>query len=169
MRKRACSCARSFLADIAFQYGCPKKPPTTSDPNPQQSVLPGQQPRLRCQFPLPFPDCPLAHSCPVPANCSTPFWDPIAGKCLCTSETCAFVDDSRPIGVSALNAITETVFLFLRHSPTVPTSLGVELVGTSLETMGKQETLTFLSTGGTAPRPGSFLLVGGKASSWALL
>lgn len=38
----------------------------------------------------------------VPANCSTPFWDPIGNKCLCTSSTCQFTDNSRPIGVSAL-------------------------------------------------------------------
>jgi hypothetical protein len=36
----------------------------------------------------------------VPANCSTPFWDPIKGQCICTSDTCAFADNSRPIGVS---------------------------------------------------------------------
>ena len=36
----------------------------------------------------------------VPANCSTPFWDPVAGKCLCDDDSCAFTDDSRPIGVS---------------------------------------------------------------------
>jgi len=44
----------------------------------------------------------------VPANCSTPFWDPIGGKCLCTSDSCAFNDDSRPIGVSTPSAITES-------------------------------------------------------------
>jgi hypothetical protein len=37
---------------------------------------------------------------PVPVNCSTPFWDPIAGSCICTSNTCAFADNSRPIGVN---------------------------------------------------------------------
>lgn len=35
----------------------------------------------------------------VPANCSTPFWDPIGNKCICNSTTCSFSDDSRPIGV----------------------------------------------------------------------
>ncbi|KAJ7696783.1 hypothetical protein B0H17DRAFT_1197889 [Mycena rosella] len=35
---------------------------------------------------------------------SLPFWNPIAGKCLCMSSTCVFTDDSRPIGtVLALN------------------------------------------------------------------
>lgn len=36
----------------------------------------------------------------VPANCSTPFWDPIKGDCICNSSTCAFQDTSKPIGVS---------------------------------------------------------------------
>lgn len=46
----------------------------------------------------------------MPANCSTAFWDPIAGKCLCTSISCAFTDGSRPIGVSTLGPITGIVF-----------------------------------------------------------
>jgi hypothetical protein len=39
----------------------------------------------------------------VPANCSTAFWDPIEGQCICTSSTCQFQDTSRPIGVSHLS------------------------------------------------------------------
>ncbi|KAJ6619545.1 hypothetical protein B0H10DRAFT_2216817 [Mycena sp. CBHHK59/15] len=31
----------------------------------------------------------------LPTNCSTPFWDPIADKYLCTSNTCAFTDGER--------------------------------------------------------------------------
>ena len=38
----------------------------------------------------------------VPPNCSTPFWDPIGGKCLCSATSCNFNDDSRPIGVRIL-------------------------------------------------------------------
>jgi len=50
----------------------------------------------------------------------------------------------------------------------VPTSLGVELVVTFLETITVAP-LTFLSTETeTAPCPGSFLPAGGRASSWAL-
>jgi hypothetical protein len=39
----------------------------------------------------------------VPANCSTPFWDPIQGHCLCNSSTCSFTDASRPIGPNGAN------------------------------------------------------------------
>lgn len=43
----------------------------------------------------------------VPQNCSTPFWDPIKGECICTSSTCAFADDSRPIGVRFFNPLSK--------------------------------------------------------------
>ncbi|KAJ7760140.1 hypothetical protein DFH07DRAFT_442335 [Mycena maculata] len=67
-------------------YGCPVIAPTVDDPDPAQQVPDGQQARFR-----------------LPTNCSTPFWDPIAGKCLCTSSTCAFTDASRPIGANGAN------------------------------------------------------------------
>ncbi|KAJ7052258.1 hypothetical protein C8F01DRAFT_1033457 [Mycena amicta] len=67
-------------------YGCPEVEPTVDNPNPAQQVPDGQQARFR-----------------VPDNCSTPFWDPIGGKCLCTSADCAFVDNSRPIGPNGAN------------------------------------------------------------------
>jgi hypothetical protein len=62
----------------------------------------------------------------VPTNCSTAFWDPIAGKCLCTSSTCAFTDASRPIGVSLLS------FLLLRTADDgvlLPQPNGANLTG----------------------------------------
>ncbi|KAF8661960.1 hypothetical protein AX16_001255 [Volvariella volvacea WC 439] len=67
-------------------YGCPSTPPTPDNPNPSQEVPMGEQPRFR-----------------LPANCSTPFWDPVAGECICASSTCAFEDDSRPIGPNGAN------------------------------------------------------------------
>ncbi|KAJ7909389.1 hypothetical protein B0H13DRAFT_2192837, partial [Mycena leptocephala] len=67
-------------------YGCPETEPTVSNPNPAQQIPDGQQARFR-----------------LPTNCSTPFWDPIAGKCLCTSSSCAFTDVSRPIGANGAN------------------------------------------------------------------
>ncbi|KAG6855526.1 hypothetical protein H0H87_001566 [Tephrocybe sp. NHM501043] len=67
-------------------YGCPKEAPTVNNPNPEQDVPDGEQARFR-----------------LPTNCSTPFWDPIGGKCICTSSTCAFVDNSRPIGANGAN------------------------------------------------------------------
>ncbi|KAF7333423.1 Carbohydrate esterase family 4 [Mycena venus] len=67
-------------------YGCPESAPTPGNPNPAQQVPDGQQPRFR-----------------LPANCSTPFWDPIGNKCLCNSDSCAFTDVSRPIGPNGAN------------------------------------------------------------------
>jgi peptidoglycan/xylan/chitin deacetylase (PgdA/CDA1 family) len=67
-------------------YGCPTFAPTTDTPNPPQAVPSGQQPRQH-----------------LPGNCSTPFWDPVAGHCLCTSSTCAFTDNTRTIGPNGAN------------------------------------------------------------------
>lgn len=67
-------------------YGCPTVEPSPDNPNPQQSVTAGQQARFR-----------------LPSNCSTAFWDPIAGQCLCTSSTCQFTDNSRPVGPNGAN------------------------------------------------------------------
>jgi hypothetical protein len=55
----------------------------------------------------------------VPPNCSTPFWDPIGGKCLCSATSCNFNDDSRPIGV-------RVVFLFV-HSGSGPQSIASDM------------------------------------------
>ncbi|KAF7311852.1 Carbohydrate esterase family 4 protein [Mycena indigotica] len=67
-------------------YGCPQIMPTPDNPNPPQRVPDGQPARQR-----------------VPANCSTPFWDPIAGKCTCSAADCRFSDISRPIGPNGAN------------------------------------------------------------------
>ncbi|KZT43850.1 hypothetical protein SISSUDRAFT_1039750 [Sistotremastrum suecicum HHB10207 ss-3] len=67
-------------------YGCPTVEVSPSNPNPPQQSVPGQALRTR-----------------LPANCSTPFWDPIAAQCLCTTSDCAFVDNSRPIGANNAN------------------------------------------------------------------
>ncbi|ETW86638.1 carbohydrate esterase family 4 protein [Heterobasidion irregulare TC 32-1] len=67
-------------------YGCPEIAPTVDNPNPAQQIPSGQQARVR-----------------LPSNCSTPFWDPIKGDCICTSDTCTFSDDSRPIGPNGAN------------------------------------------------------------------
>ncbi|TDL28107.1 hypothetical protein BD410DRAFT_782072 [Rickenella mellea] len=74
------------FSDFPFYtcYGCPATEPTPDDPNPAQAT--DQPARFR-----------------LPTNCSTPFWDPIAGKCLCTSSTCQFTDNSRPIGPNGAN------------------------------------------------------------------
>ncbi|KAG6916870.1 hypothetical protein DXG01_004851 [Tephrocybe rancida] len=67
-------------------YGCPQVTPSPGNPNPPQQVPDGEQARFR-----------------LPSNCSTPFWDPIDGKCICSSSSCAFVDNSRPIGANGAN------------------------------------------------------------------
>jgi len=77
---------RCTFSDFTFStcYGCPTGAPTVGDPNPPQ--MDGVQARFR-----------------LPTNCSTPFWDPVAGKCICTSNSCSFADDSRPIGPNGAN------------------------------------------------------------------
>ncbi|CAE6448586.1 unnamed protein product [Rhizoctonia solani] len=67
-------------------YGCPKDVPSPSNPNPPQASVEGKPLRGR-----------------LPANCSTPFWDPIGSKCLCQDSACQFVDQSRPIGPNGAN------------------------------------------------------------------
>ncbi|KAF5313065.1 hypothetical protein D9619_002538 [Psilocybe cf. subviscida] len=76
------------FSDFPFYtcYGCPSVEPSPQNPNPSQDTSNGQQTRFR-----------------LPANCSTAFWDPIAGKCLCNQGSCAFVDNSRPIGANGAN------------------------------------------------------------------
>lgn len=65
-------------------YGCPSVGITPANPNPPQAS--GTQARFR-----------------LPSNCSTPFWDPIKGDCICNSSTCAFTDNSRSIGPNGAN------------------------------------------------------------------
>jgi len=76
------------FSDFPFYtcYGCPTTQPSPSNPNPPQDLSGGQTARHR-----------------LPTNCSTPFWDPIDGKCLCTSSTCLFTDGSRPVGPNGAN------------------------------------------------------------------
>jgi hypothetical protein len=74
---------RSLICWWFVQYGCPTEQVSPSNPNPPQQTVAGQQSRFR-----------------LPANCSTPFWDPIKGQCTCTDASCQFTDDTRAIGVS---------------------------------------------------------------------
>ncbi|KAH6911134.1 hypothetical protein BKA70DRAFT_53629 [Coprinopsis sp. MPI-PUGE-AT-0042] len=73
---------RCGFSDFPFFtcYGCPATLPTPQNPNPAQAS--GETPRYR-----------------LPANCSTSFWDPIEGRCTCTSDDCNFTDVERSIGV----------------------------------------------------------------------
>ncbi|TBU62469.1 hypothetical protein BD310DRAFT_871227 [Dichomitus squalens] len=72
-------------------YGCPADHPSPSDPSPPQATG-SQAPRFR-----------------LSSNCSTPFWDPIKGQCICNSSTCAFTDASRPIGPNGANLTGDQV------------------------------------------------------------
>ncbi|CDR98637.1 hypothetical protein [Sporisorium scitamineum] len=66
-------------------YGCPVTTPSPQQPNPPQR---NNDKTLRTR---------------IPNNCDTPFWDPIAAKCLCTGSACAFDDSTRPIGPNGDN------------------------------------------------------------------
>ncbi|PWN22436.1 hypothetical protein BCV69DRAFT_281430 [Microstroma glucosiphilum] len=62
-------------------YGCPETTPSAANPNPAQKNNDGSV-RFR-----------------IPADCDTPFWDPIAGKCLASGYT----DTTRSIGANGAN------------------------------------------------------------------
>ncbi|KAI0368946.1 hypothetical protein BV20DRAFT_947179 [Pilatotrama ljubarskyi] len=85
--------AHCAFPDFPFYtcYGCPQEPPTPAQPNPPQATESGQA-RFR-----------------LSSNCSTPFWDPIKGECICNSSTCAFTDTSRPIGPNGANLTGDQV------------------------------------------------------------
>ncbi|KAF8198263.1 hypothetical protein K438DRAFT_1967004 [Mycena galopus ATCC 62051] len=68
-------------------YGCPTDVPTPANPYPPQSNT--TTPRIR-----------------IPGNCSTAFWDPVEGVCLCKSATaCAamYTDNTEFIGPNGPN------------------------------------------------------------------
>ncbi|KAF9567743.1 hypothetical protein CPC08DRAFT_680400 [Agrocybe pediades] len=75
------------FSDFPFYtcYGCPSEQPSPANPNPPQATS----------------SAPARHR--LPTNCSTPFWDPIDGKCVCNSDSCKFTDLSRPIGPNGAN------------------------------------------------------------------
>ncbi|KAI0304725.1 hypothetical protein BC826DRAFT_1100522 [Russula brevipes] len=79
---------RCNFSDFPFYtcYGCPEEPPTPANPSPAQDTSNGQKPRYR-----------------LPANCSTAWWDPVAGNCLCKGGNCTFNDNSRSIGPNGAN------------------------------------------------------------------
>lgn len=67
-------------------YGCPTSYPSPAVPDPPQDNSTGQALRYR-----------------ISVNCTTPFWDPVQGKCLCTAPNCTYVDNSKPIGPNGAN------------------------------------------------------------------
>jgi hypothetical protein len=62
-------------------FNCPSIAPTLENPTPETSVA-SNDPNYR-------------H--PVPDNCDSVWWDPLAGQCLCTNSTCAYNDTGVPI------------------------------------------------------------------------
>lgn len=66
-------------------YGCPQTTPSPQQPNPPQKNNDGS---IRTR---------------ISSNCDTAWWDPIAGKCLCSGSNCAFTDSTRSIGPNGSN------------------------------------------------------------------
>ncbi|KAI8393318.1 uncharacterized protein BYT42DRAFT_1905 [Radiomyces spectabilis] len=65
-------------------YNCPSVAPTLEQPTPEDHVQ-SNDPSYR-------------H--PVPDNCDSVWWDPVAGACLCTSSGCAYKDVAVPVNTS---------------------------------------------------------------------
>ncbi|CAO3632038.1 unnamed protein product [Cunninghamella blakesleeana] len=61
-------------------YNCPNAAPTLETPVPPVGVQ-STDPNYRK---------------PVPDNCDSIWWDPVAGSCLCTSQSCAYKDTAIP-------------------------------------------------------------------------
>ncbi|RKO88933.1 hypothetical protein BDK51DRAFT_24795, partial [Blyttiomyces helicus] len=57
-------------------YGCPSDISTLANPIPPRAATAARH--------------------PLPTNCHPLWWDPVAGKCLCTSPSCAYQDTGRP-------------------------------------------------------------------------
>lgn len=157
-----CECIGSSLM-VAFSTGAPRRSQLPLTLTPSSQYPPATNHGSVVCFSCTPQIAPRLIRCSVPANCSTPFWDPIGVKCLCASDNCAFADESRPIGVSALDIIRESPsFSFLRHSPMVPVLPVVELVG--IPRGMADQTATLLSTE-AGPCQSSFPPVGGIAPS----
>ncbi|EIW87292.1 hypothetical protein CONPUDRAFT_116476 [Coniophora puteana RWD-64-598 SS2] len=75
-----------MFTDFPFYtcYGCPTDPPTPSNPNPDQSNK--TQTRHR-----------------ISSNCTTAFWDPVQGTCLCEGSSCQYNDLTQAIGPNGAN------------------------------------------------------------------
>lgn len=86
------SCHFPFLIShgtVRSCYYCPATEPTPDDPVPS--------PR----------EGDTRHT--LPSDCQTAWFDPIANRCLCDSDNCAFTDETRPIGQSRLERSLEVI------------------------------------------------------------
>ena len=106
-----------FFLTVASSMGALRSSPLPPTPTPNSLFLLASNRVSAVGFSYASQVVPWLISCTVPANCSTPFWDPIEGNCLCTSDSCAFNDDSRPIGVSTLSRIAELGLSFSLTQP----------------------------------------------------
>ncbi|KAG2222305.1 hypothetical protein INT45_001568 [Circinella minor] len=81
-------------------FNCPSGAPTVDNPTPQG----GSSGRH-----------------PVPDNCDSIWWDPVAGQCLCTQESCAYKDTSVPVngGKDGSNGESDDKSAAMTISPTV--------------------------------------------------
>ncbi|EPQ30700.1 uncharacterized protein PFL1_01601 [Pseudozyma flocculosa PF-1] len=66
-------------------YGCPETTPSPQNPNPPQK---NNDNSVRTR---------------INDSCDTPWWDPVAGKCLCSGSGCGFSDSTRAIGPNGAN------------------------------------------------------------------
>ncbi|KAG2175687.1 hypothetical protein INT43_001334 [Umbelopsis isabellina] len=73
-----CSYAESFFKSC---YNCPSKAPTVADPLPGSATEKGQ----------------TGYRAPLPDNCDSVWWDPIAAKCLCSTSDCQYKDTKIPV------------------------------------------------------------------------
>lgn len=65
-------------------YNCPSTAPTVENPTPAP-VTGANDPNYR-------------H--PVPNDCDSVWWDPVAGQCLCSNSTCAYNDTATPMSAN---------------------------------------------------------------------
>ncbi|GAB5588961.1 hypothetical protein Unana1_03861 [Umbelopsis nana] len=74
----SCNFGTSFFKTC---FNCPSKMPTVYDPVPEGGIT-KEQPGYRA---------------PLPDNCDSKWWDPLGGKCLCTTSDCQYKDTAVPI------------------------------------------------------------------------
>ncbi|CDS03170.1 hypothetical protein LRAMOSA00572 [Lichtheimia ramosa] len=68
-------------------FNCPGSAPTLESPTPNTTTQ-SNDPKYR-------------H--PVPDNCDSIWWDPVAGQCLCTQQSCAYKDTAVPVDANGKN------------------------------------------------------------------
>ncbi|KAI7872325.1 hypothetical protein BDF14DRAFT_1752051 [Spinellus fusiger] len=84
-------------------FNCPATAPTVDTPIPPTAVQP-TDPKYR-------------H--PVPDNCDSIWWDPIAGQCLCTTASCAYKEAAAPVSPSSPNAVNSSSAAAAQSTPSL--------------------------------------------------